>query len=46
LQREVNMTRFIKEELGLGPKDTVVVKMDIEYTEWFILPGAPSVALR
>lgn len=35
--REVNITRFIKEELKLKAEDTVVVKMDIEGSEWPIL---------
>ncbi|KAG6558204.1 hypothetical protein Mapa_000387 [Marchantia paleacea] len=33
----VNITRFMKEELKLGPDDTVIVKMDIEGAEWNIL---------
>lgn len=33
----LNITRFIKEELGLTAEDTVVVKMDIEGSEWDIL---------
>ncbi|KAH7442080.1 hypothetical protein KP509_03G069400 [Ceratopteris richardii] len=37
LQNAVNITRFMKEELSLKPEDTVVVKMDIEGSEWPIL---------
>ncbi|GLJ54254.1 hypothetical protein SUGI_1163910 [Cryptomeria japonica] len=33
----INITRFIKEELRLTPAEAVVVKMDIEGTEWPIL---------
>nr|ABR17281.1 unknown [Picea sitchensis] len=33
----VNITRFMKEELRLKATDTVVVKMDIEGSEWPIL---------
>jgi hypothetical protein len=33
----VNITRFMKETLNLSASDTVVVKMDIESTEWPIL---------
>lgn len=33
----VNITRFIKEELKLKREDTVVVKMDIEGSEWPLL---------
>jgi len=33
----INITRFIKEELQLKPTDTVVVKMDIEGSEWPVL---------
>jgi len=36
-QNALNITRFIKETLGLTPADTVVVKMDIEGSEWPIL---------
>lgn len=35
--RAINITRFMKEELGLTKEDTVVVKMDIEGSEWPIL---------
>lgn len=33
----VNITRFMKEDLNLKSSDTVVVKMDIEGSEWPIL---------
>lgn len=33
----INITRFIKEELQLKATDTVVVKMDIEGSEWPVL---------
>ncbi|CAM6102223.1 unnamed protein product [Calypogeia fissa] len=33
----VNITRFIKHELKLKPEDAVVVKMDIEGSEWPVL---------
>jgi hypothetical protein len=33
----VNITRFMKETRNLSASDTVVVKMDIESTEWPIL---------
>lgn len=33
----INITRFIKEELRLTAEDAVVVKMDIEGSEWDIL---------
>lgn len=33
----INITRFMKEELNLQASDTVVVKMDIEGSEWPIL---------
>ncbi|KAL2641938.1 hypothetical protein R1flu_009525 [Riccia fluitans] len=33
----INITRFIKEELNLTAEDTVIVKMDIEDSEWPIL---------
>lgn len=33
----INITRFMKEELNLTASDTVVVKMDIEGSEWPIL---------
>ncbi|KAH7427982.1 hypothetical protein KP509_10G070000 [Ceratopteris richardii] len=33
----VNITRFVKEELGLRREDAVVVKMDIEGNEWSLL---------
>ncbi|MCO5576125.1 hypothetical protein L7F22_029933 [Adiantum nelumboides] len=33
----VNITRFIKDELQLRPSDAVIVKMDIEGSEWPIL---------
>ncbi|KAG6553105.1 hypothetical protein Mapa_005443 [Marchantia paleacea] len=33
----VNITRFMKEELKLTARDTVIVKMDIEDSEWPIL---------
>lgn len=36
-KRFVNLTRFIKEELKLKSSDTVVVKLDIEGSEWPIL---------
>ncbi len=35
--KAVNTTRFMKETLNLSTSDTVVVKMDIESTEWPIL---------
>jgi hypothetical protein len=35
--KAVNITRFMKETLNLSTSDTVVVKMDIESTEWPIL---------
>ncbi|KAH9317047.1 hypothetical protein KI387_018816, partial [Taxus chinensis] len=35
--KAINISRFIKEELRLTPADTVVVKMDIEGSEWPIL---------
>jgi hypothetical protein len=35
--KAVNITRFMKETLNLSASDTVVVKMDIECTEWPIL---------
>lgn len=34
----INITRFMKEQLGLTADDTVIVKMDIESAEWDILP--------
>ena len=33
----INITKFMKEELGLKATDTMVVKMDIEGSEWPIL---------
>lgn len=36
-KNSINITRFIKEELQLKPTDTVVVKIDIEGSEWPIL---------
>jgi len=35
----VNIVRFIKEELKLTEADAVIVKMDIDYGEWSVLPG-------
>lgn len=35
----MNITRFIKEELGIKPDDVLIVKMDIEQWEWPILAG-------
>eukprot|EP00271_Cylindrocystis_brebissonii_P016621 TRINITY_DN405_c0_g1_i1.p1 TRINITY_DN405_c0_g1~~TRINITY_DN405_c0_g1_i1.p1 ORF type:complete len:410 (+),score=40.08 TRINITY_DN405_c0_g1_i1:142-1371(+) len=35
---EINITRFMKEDLALTSKDAVIVKMDIEGWEWDILP--------
>lgn len=35
--KAINITRFMKEELKLKASDTVVVKMDIEGSEWPIL---------
>lgn len=34
----VNITRVIKEELGLTADDAVIMKMDIDWAEWPILP--------
>ncbi|MCO5567196.1 hypothetical protein L7F22_020884 [Adiantum nelumboides] len=36
-KKAINITRFMKEELRLTEQDTVVVKMDIEGSEWPIL---------
>lgn len=36
-----NITGVIKEELNLTRADTVIVKMDIEWAEWTVLPGIP-----
>lgn len=36
-KKSINITRFIKEELQLKATDTVVVKMDIEGSEWPVL---------
>lgn len=35
----INITRFMLEELQLTAEDTVVIKMDIEESEWEVLPG-------
>lgn len=37
----IDITRFIKEELRLTANDAVVVKMDIDWEPWDILPGTP-----
>lgn len=42
LQGSVNIVRFIKEELKLTASDAVIVKMDIDYGEWSVLPGECS----
>jgi len=39
LQSGMNIVRFIKEELKLTAADAVIVKMDIEDEEWWVLPG-------
>eukprot|EP00271_Cylindrocystis_brebissonii_P002316 TRINITY_DN1284_c0_g1_i1.p1 TRINITY_DN1284_c0_g1~~TRINITY_DN1284_c0_g1_i1.p1 ORF type:complete len:432 (+),score=63.33 TRINITY_DN1284_c0_g1_i1:198-1493(+) len=36
--KKINITRFMKEDLGLTPDDAVIVKMDIEGSEWDVLP--------
>ncbi|CAI5938509.1 unnamed protein product [Closterium sp. NIES-64] len=38
----VNVTRWLLEELQVTPEDTVVVKMDIEGSEWAIFQGRRS----
>lgn len=40
----IDITRFIKEELKLTAEDAVVVKMDIGWDPWHILPGTPFVS--
>eukprot|EP00271_Cylindrocystis_brebissonii_P022849 TRINITY_DN895_c0_g1_i2.p1 TRINITY_DN895_c0_g1~~TRINITY_DN895_c0_g1_i2.p1 ORF type:complete len:369 (+),score=51.39 TRINITY_DN895_c0_g1_i2:204-1310(+) len=35
---KIDITRFMKEDLGLTSNDAVIVKMDIEGSEWDVLP--------
>mmetsp|Transcript_26247 Transcript_26247/g.42983 ORF Transcript_26247/g.42983 Transcript_26247/m.42983 type:complete len:286 (+) Transcript_26247:84-941(+) len=39
LDKVVNITRIMRDEIKLRKEDYVVVKMDIEGSEWFVLPS-------
>ena len=43
-QHRVNITRFIKEELAIKPDDVLIVKMDIEGSEWGVLQGMTRIS--